>query len=349
MSANIIGNQGRLHWGLRMSIWRKIIVLLAAMLSLSAPAAALAGAKLQKVTFGLDWRAEAEYGGYYQAVATGIYRKYGLDVTIRQGGPEVNNAQLLLAGRLDFDITSNGFLAFNFVHEHIPFVAVAAIFQKDPDILLAHRSTGETSFASLQGRPIAISADTRASWWLFLKHKYHYSDSQIRPYDFNLAPFFVNKKLAVQGYATSEPFLVKQKTGHFPVVLSLSKAGFDGYAQLITTSDQLVQTHPDLVRRFIEASQQGWKSYLNGNPAPAFAAIRQANPDMSMALLKFGYDTLKTQGIVQSGDALTHGIGAMSPARWQSFYDQMQKSGLYPKGFDWRAAFTTRFVAPRKP
>ncbi len=332
-----------------MGVWGRFLLVIVGMLSLWAPASALAGAKLQKVTFGLDWRAEAEYGGYYQAVATGIYRKYGLDVTIRQGGPQVNNAQLLLAGRLDFDITSNAFLAFNFVHEHIPFIAVAAIFQKDPDILLAHRSTGETGFASLRGRPIAISADTRASWWLFLRHKYHYSDSQIRPYDFNLAPFFVNKKLAVQGYATSEPFLVKQKTGHFPMVLSLSKAGFDGYAQLIATSDQLVQHNPDLVRRFVQASAAGWKSYLNGNPAPAFAAIRKANPDMSMALLQFGYATLKSKGIVESGDARTHGIGAMTPARWQLFYHQMRASGLYPKGFDWRAAFTTQFVAHGNP
>ncbi len=327
-----------------MGLSRRLIGTLATLLSLGASHPALAGAKLQKITFGLDWRAEAEYGGFYQAQATGLYRKYGLDVSIRQGGPQVNNAQLLLAGRLDFDITSNAFLAFNFVQQHIPFVAIAAIFQKDPDVLLAHRSTDETSFARLRGRPIAISADTRSSWWLFLKQKYHYTNSQIRPYDFNMAPFFVNKNLAIQGYLTSEPFLIKQKTGHFPVVLSLAQSGFDGYAELIATSDHLVAHNPDLVRRFIEASMQGWQSYLNGNPAPAFAAIRKANPDMSMALLRFGYNALKSKGIVDSGDALTQGIGAMTPARWQDFYHQMQKAGLYKKGFDWRAAFTTQFV-----
>ncbi|MDD2877177.1 MAG: ABC transporter substrate-binding protein [Acidiphilium sp.] len=310
----------------------------------SVPVHAEAAPKLQKVTFGLDWVAEAEYGGYYQAVATGIYQKYGLDVTIREGGPEVNNAQLLLAGKLNFDITSNGFLAFNFVKEHIPFVAVAAMFQKDPDILLAHRSAGETSFASLKGRPIAISADTRASWWLFLAHKYHYSDSQIRPYDFNLAPFFTNKKLAVQGFLTSEPFLVKQKTGHYPVVLRLDKAGFDGYAQIIATSKKLVATDPSLVQRFVAASAAGWKSYLDGNPAPAFALIRKANPDMTMALLHYGYDTLKKDGIVESAATKTMGIGAMTDARWRGFYDQMSDAGLYPRHFDYRAAFTLQFV-----
>lgn len=308
------------------------------------PHSASAAPKLQKVTFGLDWVAEAEYGGYYQAVATGIYKKYGLDVTIREGGPEVNNAQLLLAGKLNFDITSNGFLAFNFVKEHIPFIAVAAMFQKDPDILLAHRSTGETSFAALKGKPIAVSSDTRASWWLFLAHKYHYSDSQLRPYDFNLAPFFTNKNLAVQGFLTSEPFLVKQKTGHYPVVLRLDKAGFDGYAQLVATSKKLVATDPSLVQRFIAASAAGWKSYLDGNPAPAFALIRKANPDMTMPLLKFGYDVLKKDGIVESGDTTTLGIGAMTNARWKGFYDQMRDAGMYPANFDYKAAYTLQFV-----
>jgi len=308
------------------------------------PHSASAAPALQKVTFGLDWVAEAEYGGYYQAVATGIYKKFGLDVTIREGGPEVNNAQLLLAGKLNFDITSNGFLAFNFVKEHIPFIAVAAMFQKDPDILLAHRSTGETSFAALKGKPIAVSSDTRASWWLFLAHKYHYSDSQLRPYDFNLAPFFTNKNLAVQGFLTSEPFLVKQKTGHYPVVLRLDKAGFDGYAQLVATSKKLVATDPSLVQRFIAASAAGWKSYLNGNPAPAFALIRKANPDMTMPLLKFGYDVLKKDGIVEPGDTKTLGIGAMTNARWKGFYDQMRDAGMYPANFDYKAAYTLQFV-----
>ena len=308
------------------------------------PHSASAAPALQKVTFGLDWVAEAEYGGYYQAVATGIYKKFGLDVTIREGGPEVNNAQLLLAGKLNFDITSNGFLAFNFVKEHIPFIAVAAMFQKDPDILLAHRSTGETSFAALKGKPIAVSSDTRASWWLFLAHKYHYSDSQLRPYDFNLAPFFTNKNLAVQGFLTSEPFLVKQKTGHYPVVLRLDKAGFDGYAQLVATSKKLVATDPSLVQRFIAASAAGWKSYLNGNPAPPFALIRKANPDMTMPLLKFGYDVLKKDGIVEPGDTKTLGIGAMTNARWKGFYDQMRDAGMYPANFDYKAAYTLQFV-----
>ena len=332
-----------------MDWFRSLPRLLAALLCIS-PALAHAASppKLQKVTFGLDWVAEAEYGGFYQAVADGIYRKYGLDVTIREGGPQVNNAQLLLAGRLDFDITSNSFLAFNFVQQKIPFVAVAAFFQKDIDVLIAHRGAGEDSFAALKGKPIAISADTRAGWWLFLKKKYGYSDSPIRPYDFSLAPFFTSKDLVVQGFLTSEPFLVKQKTGHFPVVLRLDQAGFDGYGELIATSRKLAKTDPSVVRRFIEASAEGWKSYLDGNPAPAFALIRKANPDMTPALLKFGYDQLKAHQVVEDATTAKIGIGGMTDARWKGFYEQMRAAGLYPAHFDYRKAYTLRFLPKGK-
>ncbi|HQT46890.1 MAG: nitrate ABC transporter substrate-binding protein [Acidocella sp. 20-63-7] len=297
-----------------------------------------------KVTFGLDWVAEPEYGGYYQALATGIYKKYGLDVTIVEGGPEVNNAELLVAGRLTFDITSNSFLALNFAQEHIPFVAIAAGFQKDPDILLAHPGTGDDSFADIKGKPIAVSSDTRASWWNYLKAKYGYSDSQLRPYGFSLTPFFTNPTDIQEGYVTDEPYLIQQKTGKWPVVLMLSDSGFDGYASLIATSDKLVKTDPDLIQRFIEASTEGWYSYLYGDPSPAFAAIEKANPDMTPGLLHYGYNQLKARGIVDSGDTKTLGIYAMTDARWASFFSQMAASGLYDKSMNYKAGYTLQFV-----
>ncbi len=322
-----------------MNLAARLIAALAAWLAV-APLARAA----DPVTFGLDWVAEPEYGGYYQALATGIYKKYGLDVRIVQGGPQVNNAELLIAGRLTFDITSNSFLALNFVQETIPFVAVAAGFQKDPDILMAHPGVGDDSFAALKGKPIALAADSRASWWLYLKAKYGYADTQLRPYGFSLTPFFTDKRLTQEAYVTSEPYLVRQTTGKPPVVLMLSDAGFNGYASLIATSEKLVQTDPDLVQRFINASIEGWYSYLYGNPAPAFAAIQAANPDMTPGLIKFGYDQLKARGIVDSGDAKMLGIGAMTDARWASFFNQMAATGLYDKSMDVRTGYTLQFV-----
>jgi NitT/TauT family transport system substrate-binding protein len=297
-----------------------------------------------KISFGLDWVAEPEYGGFYEALAEGLYAKQGLDVSIVSGGPSINNAQLLVAGRLTFDITSNSFLALNFVQQGIPFVAVAAGFQKDPDCLIAHPGRGDDSYAALAGKPIAVSSDTRASWWLYLKAKFGYTDSQLRPYDFSLTPFLTNPDGIQEAYVTDEPYVINEQTGKWPVVLPLPDTGFDGYASLIATSEKLVKTNPALVQRFIDASEQGWYDYLYKDPTPAFKAIKAANPDMTDGLLNYGYSQLKQRGIVDSGDTKKLGIFAMTDARWQSFFNQMAATGMYDKSMDYHAAFTTQFV-----
>jgi NitT/TauT family transport system substrate-binding protein len=304
----------------------------------------LAASANDKISFGLDWKAEAEYGGYYQAAATGIYAKHGLDVTIQQGGPQVNHTQLLLAGRLDFDICSNSFLALNFVKEAIPFRTVAAMFQKDPSVLIAHPGQGNDSFAALKGKPIMISADTRIGWWNFLKAKFGYTDAQIRPYTFNLAPFLANQQAVQQGFLGSEPFSIKQEAHFDPVVLLVADAGFTGYASLIAASDKRIEQQPDLVKRFVDASIEGWYSYLFGDPAPGNALIKQDNPEMTDALIAYGRDSMKTHAILTSGDAATAGIGAMTAERWQAFYAATQAEGLYPKGMDVTKAYTMTFV-----
>ncbi len=297
-----------------------------------------------KVTFGLDWTAEAEYGGYYQAAATGIYAKHGLDVTIQQGGPQVNHTQLLLAGRLDFNISSNSFLAMNFVKETIPFRAVAAMFQKDPSVLIAHPGMGNDNFPALKGKPIMISGDTRVGWWTFLRAKFGYTDRQIRPYTFNLAPFLADKTAIQQGYLGSEPFSIEQEAHFKPVVLLVADAGFKGYAGMIATSDKKIAEQPDLVQRFIDASAEGWYSYLYGDPAPGNALIKQANPEMNDALIAYGIASMKAYGIVDSGDALTRGIGAMTAERWADFYKATADAGVFPAGMDATKAYTLQFV-----
>ena len=301
------------------------------------------------VAFGLDWLAEAEYGGYYQAVAQGIYARHGLDVALRQGGPQVNQAQLLLAGRLDFSIAGNSFIALNFAHENLPIVAVAAMFQKDPSVILAHPGVGNDSFESLRGKPIMIGADTRIGWWNFVRQRYGYSDDQIRPYAFSLAPFLADKNAVQQGYLGSEPFLIKQQGGFDPVVLLLSDAGFSGYASLILARRETADAHAELVQRFLDASEEGWRSYLESDPRPGNTLIKQANPEMTDALLDYGREAIRSHGIVESGDALTQGIGTMTDIRWQDFFASMVKAGLYPAEMESRQAYTLKFVRKANP
>ena len=315
----------------------RIIALFVIVVALGQPALAQ-----DHITFGIDWVAEAEYGGYYQALATGLYAQKGLAVTIRQGGPQVNQMQLMMAGRLDFNL--GGGRAIEFAEQKLPFVAIAAIFQKDPSILIAHPGMGNDSFPALKGKPIMIGGDTRAGWWRFLAAKFGYSDSQIRTYSFNLAPFLADKHAIQQGYLGSEPFAIEQEARFNPVVLLLADAGYPGYANIITTSTKLIAANPDLVQRFTNASIEGWYSYLNGDPTPANTLMKKDNPEMTDALLAYGREVMKAHGIVQSGDALKLGIGAMTDARWTEFYSVTSSLGMYPKGIDYRRAYTLRFV-----
>jgi NitT/TauT family transport system substrate-binding protein len=307
---------------------------------------AIAARAEDKVSFGTDWKAEAEHGGYYQAIAAGIYRRHGIEVSLRQGGPQVNQAALLAAGRLDFSEAPNSFIPLNFVQENIPMVAVAAMFQKDPSVLIAHKGVGNDSLDALKGKPIMIGADTRVGWWLFLKAKFGYSDNQIRPYTFNVAPFLVDKQAVQQGYLTSEPFIIEQQ-GEEPLVFLMADAGYSSYGSVIATSRRMVEEKPDLVRRFIDASIEGWYSYLYGDPSPGNALIKRDNPEMTDALLAYAVAKMRQYGIVDSGDAEKNGLGAMSDARWQDFYRLMATEGLYRGDLDYHRAYVLDFVNKR--
>jgi NitT/TauT family transport system substrate-binding protein len=328
--------------GRRMRL-RSVTIFLAAASLTWAALATTREAAAEAVNFGTDWKAEAEHGGYYQAIAKGIYQKHGLEVNLRPGGPQVNHAQLLAAGVLNFNIASNSFVPLNFVQQKIPMVTVAAIFQKDPSVLIAHPGQGDDTLAALKGKPIMIGSDTRVTAWQFLKQKFGYTDDQIRPYTFSAAPFLADPTAIQQGYLTSEPFVIEQQ-GVKPVVLLLADAGYGSYGALIETSQKLAQEKPELVQRFVDASIEGWYSYLYDDPAPANNLIKKDNPEMTDALLAYGRDKMKEYGVIDSGDAKQSGIGAMTEARWRDFFETMVKAGLYPADLDFRKAYTLRFV-----
>jgi NitT/TauT family transport system substrate-binding protein len=299
---------------------------------------------LDKVSYQTSWRAQAEHGGFYQAVATGIYKKYGIDCDLRMGGPQVSVSQLLMGGSVDL-VMSSGLEALNYAREDLPFFCVASIFQKSPDVLIAHAGSGNDSFEKLKGKTILIGAGGRVSFWLFLKAKYGYTDAQMKPYTFNFAPFLADKNLVQQGYLSSEPYALRQ-AGADPVTLLLADAGFDNYLCTIATSKKLAKEKKDLVQRFVTASLEGWAEYMRGGPAsePANALIKTANPDMTDDKIAYAIKVMNERGIVMSGDALTLGIGAMTDDRWSRFYGSMAEVGTLPKGVDYKKAYTLEFV-----
>ena len=296
-----------------------------------------------KLTFQSNWRAQAEHGGYYQAVATGIYAKHGLDVTVRPGGPQMNNPQLLVAGAIDFSMGSDSFNGLNFVRNNIPLVVVASIFQKDPRILMAHPGQGNDTLAAMKGKPILIASASRNNYWNFLRARYGYTDDQIRAYTFNMAPFLADKSTIQQGFLTSEP-LKAQKAGIQPVIHLLADQGYVSYATTLETRQQLVKEHPDVVQRFVNATIEGWYSYLYGDRAAANKLIQQHNPEMDDEQLAYSHAKMLEYGIADSGDALKLGIGAMTAARWKEFADTMVKAGAYPADIDVTKAYTLQFI-----
>jgi NitT/TauT family transport system substrate-binding protein len=295
-----------------------------------------------KVSLMISWRPQADYGGYYQAQATGLYQKHGLEVDIRSGGPQVDGASLLVAGRIDFLLASS-MAGLYYAKEKLPFMVTAAIFQKDPQILMVHPTSGVNSLADLKGKPIIIGASSRTSFWPFLRAKFGYTDEQIRPFTFNYAPFLADKNAAQQGYINADVNAIR-KTGLDPKIFLLWDAGYENYTNTINTARRLVETNPDLVQRFVDASIEGWYSYLYGDPTPANDLIKKLNTDMTDEEIKYNYTTMKEAGLVDSGDAKTSGIGAMTDERWQRFVKMNIDTGILPADIDWKQAYTVKFV-----
>ena len=301
---------------------------------------------LEKVVFATNWKAQAEHGGYYQALSDGSYRKCGLDVDIVMGGPSVNNRPLLPVGKIDFLLGGNMLQAFDMVRQKIPTVVVAAHFQKDPQGMLAHPGQGYERFEDLARAPVLfISAYSLSGFYQWMKSQYGFREEQVRPYNFSLAPFLANRKSAQQGLLTSEAYSYEKETGTPARFFLLADHGWSSYSNTIETRLELVEKKPQLVQCFVDASAQGWVSYLYGDNRAANALIRKANPEMTDDLLDFSVRKMKEYGIVDSGDALTKGIGTVSEARVRDFHDKMVRAGLFKPGdIDVTKSFTTRFA-----
>ena len=297
---------------------------------------------LDKVRFGTNWVAEGEHGGFYQALADGTYKKYGLEVEIVPGGPNVNNRILLPVGKLDFFMSANSLQSFDAVAQNIPTLAVAASFQKDPQVLIAHPDV--KTFDALKTRTLFVSKEGMASYFQWLKADFGFNEAKVKPYTFNPQPFLADKNSAMQGYVTSEPYAIETQ-GHFkPTLFLLADQGFNSYSTLIETRRDLVEQKPDLVQRFVDASAIGWYHYLYGDPSAGNSLIKQQNPEMTDALLAYSIAKMKEFGIVDSGDSVKLGIGAMTDARMKSFFDKMVRVGVVKAGLDYKRAYTLQFV-----
>lgn len=320
--------------------------------SVAMTVAALAGGpvmaqdELVDVSFGTNWVAQAEHGGFYQALADGTYAEYGLNVTIVPGGPQAANRQLMLAGRTDFFMAGNMLEPFRAISEDIPIVEVAAIFQKEPQVFLAHPDTGIETFEDLADLPtLFMGRDLYASAFQWMKSAFDgFTDEQFKPYTFNPAPFLADKQSAQQGYITSEPYAIENEGGFKPKILLMADYGFDTYSTMIETTHDYLEANPETVQKFVDASIIGWYNYLYGDNTAANDLIKEHNPEMTDGQIEFSIATMKEYGIVDSLDATEGGIGCMTDDRQQSFYSKMVDADVLPEGLDISVSYTTEFV-----
>ncbi|RZS86264.1 ABC transporter substrate-binding protein [Pigmentiphaga kullae] len=297
----------------------------------------------EKAVMFIGWRAEAEWGGFFQAVAKGIYRKHGLDVEIRLGNPQSNPTPMLLAGRVDFTAGSSG-TSLNAAREGAPLMSVAAIFQKDPRVLIAHPNQGVDRIEQIKDRTVLVGALGMATFWPYLRGRFGFTDDQVKPYTFSLAPFLADKKVVQQGLITNEPLALKKAGVENPVSFLLADYGWDPYMTTIVTTRDNVEKRPQFVQKFVDASIEGWYSYLYDDPSAGNELIKRNNPEMTDEQIAFAISAMKERGLIDSGDAKRLGIGAMTDARWDHFYQSMVDVGVLPKGLDVRKAYTLRFV-----
>jgi NitT/TauT family transport system substrate-binding protein len=319
-------------------------------LAAGATALALAGPALalDEVSYGTNWLAEAEHGGFYQAVADGTYEKYGLKVTIVQGGPQAANQALLLGDKIQFYM--GGMLgALNAMVNDVPVMEVASLFQKDPQVLIAHPDAGVETFADLTKLPtIFMGKDGFSTYFQWMKKAYPgFKDEQYKPYTFNPAPFLADKKSAQQGYLTSEPYEIEKQGGFKPKVFLLADAGYDPYSTTIEAKQDYVAKNPDIVQRFVDATIVGWYNYLYGDNKAANDLIKKDNPEMTDGQIAFTIAQMKEHGIVESGEALTMGIGCMTDERVNAFYKKVVDAGFIKAGVDVSKAYTTKFVCKK--
>jgi NitT/TauT family transport system substrate-binding protein len=316
-------------------------------LPLSALAALIAAspaiAENEKVVFGTNWLAQAEHGGFYQSVADGTYAECGLDVEIVTGGPQVNNRALMLAGRIDFHMGGDMLQAFNAVAEEIPVVAVAATFQKHPQVILAHPGVAD-SWEELKDLTLLIGDNGFTSYYQWMIAEHGFTVEQRQPYTFNPAPFIADDQLGMQGYLSSEPYAVAKEAGFTPNVFLIADAGYSTYATTIETMAATIENRPEVVACFVEASIKGWYNFLYGDNAAANDLIKAANPDMTQDKIEFAIAAMLDNGIVNSGDALTLGIGAMTEEKVSGFFNKMVEAGVISGDIAWDASFTTEFV-----
>lgn len=297
----------------------------------------------EPLSFIMNWRAQGEYGGFYQALVKGYYAACGVEMTIRQGGAGIDNAQLLTGGAVDAALITQNDGVMRMNQAGFAARAVMAVFQNLPSTLDVHPDSGIATIEGMRGHPIMLSAGNRNTMWPFLKQKYGFTDDQLRPFTGQFAPFLADKTAVVQDFVTNGPFIIKRDAGIDVKFFLLADHGYRPYSSLVTVSQRLIDQKPKAVQCLVDASRKGWIDFLK-DPQPAFDKIMQEAPENTPGLLAYTFDTMKKYQLVENAETAKHGIGTMTDARWKSHFEMLVANRLFPANFDDKSAYTLRFL-----
>lgn len=291
--------------------------------------------------------ARADHGGFYQAIANGYYANRNLNVQIIQGNSAEDVSRHLASGSAELGLAQDSFAALRLVAEDAPVKAVAAFFQKDPRVLIAHAPRAPRNLADIGQRPLFIEDASWPDFWYWLRTSYNLGNEQLqRPKNGALAPFIEDDNSLLIGTLTREPAMVANANPDIQTRLYVpADDGYASYSNLLLTPNGFARDNAEALRSFIAASVEGWHDYMNGDPEKANNLIRRANPATPQGSLTEARDLMKTYGIVEGGDAALLGLGTMTEERWNTFAEQ--SSGAFNTAPDWKSAFTTQFLPSR--
>ena len=317
-------------------------IVLAAALALSAGPAVAQEKKLTPVRFTLNWIPTPDHSGYYAAKIGGIYEKYGLDVEIRPGGPQVNVHQLLAAKQTDM-IMGTTMRAFNARHEGIPIVTVASWYQKDATTFMLHPDNKASNLADLKANQVMIPNISKVNYWPWMKAKFGFSDDQLKPYDFAYRSWALNPNAISQGYITSDkPNMAGVGVPNGRSML-LADHGWNQYINTVDVLEEMIEKKPEVIRAFLRATAEGWRQYLK-DPTATNAELTRLNPDLSRETAAYGYEVITTYRLLGVASADEGKIGTISDARLKAFAEEMVKAGAIPASDAYEKSYTLKFM-----
>lgn len=288
-----------------------------------------------KIRIQLNWFPDAQHGGFYAALLNGHYQAEGLDVEILPGGPGANVESKVDLGRVEFGV-ANAHRILLKRNEGARITAVFASFQNSPRCIMVHEESGIRSFDQLEGVTLAVGSDT--AFYRFLQQKVNLKDVKLVTYSGSNAKFLSDKSYAQQAYSISEPILVKRKGAH-PISLMLSDIGFNPYTSCVFASEKLISQQPELVRKFVKATQKGWVDYLK-NPEIANREMEKLNKEHDQQALDEG--AAAAAKLCQPNGQTV--VGSMSADRWELLVKQLQSIGMLRDDFELGQAYSTEYL-----